>query len=216
MNLVLLALWLVKPTKTHVAFRFHLGHEAAAVEKWRQRVLDRFAWVSGVTLNNFDDRDLRVAATYYPMLHDVCCARGRLNNALILTATGCWSHQWQAALISYAAAAEALLTYSTAPGITHRLATSYACLVETETARRDAAYGEFRALYSVRSDVMHGRTHNVPPSDRLPFLARFQKLLRTVWWVALSSSKLIALLEDSDAQREAYFLPLTSSYTPPP
>src|SRR5205823_1273542 len=115
-----------------------------------------FAWVSGATHGDFDDPDLRSAATYCQTLHGLCRARGRLNDALILTATGCWSHRWQAALICYAAAAEALLTYSTAPGITRRLAASYACLVETQTARRDAAYEEFRALYSVRSDIMHG------------------------------------------------------------
>lgn len=215
MNLVLLALWLVKPTKTHVAFRFQLGNEAAAAEKSRPRVLDRFAWVSGATHNAFGDSDLQLATTYCQTLHDVCRPRGRLNDALILTATGCWSHQWQVALICHAAAAEALLTYSTAPRITDRLATSYACLVETQTPLRDTAYREFRALYSARSDIMHGRTHKVVPSERLPLLVRFQNLLRTLWSVVLASPHLIAVLEDSDAQRKAYFAPLTSGYTPP-
>jgi len=215
MNLVLLALWLVKPTRTHVAFRFQLGHEGAAAEKSSHRLLDRFAWVSGTTHDDFDDTDLRSAAIYYQVLRGLCCARGRLNDALILTVTGCWSHRWQAALICHAAAAEALLTYSTAAGITHRLATSYACLVETSQASRNLAYGEFRDLYSVRSDVMHGRPHNVPAADRLPLLVRFEDVLRTVWRVVLSSPQLIAVLEGSDAQRKTHFVSLTSGYTPP-
>ena len=32
-NLVLLALWLVRPTKAHVAYRFRLGQDAAAAEQ---------------------------------------------------------------------------------------------------------------------------------------------------------------------------------------
>jgi hypothetical protein len=215
-NLALVALWLVKPTRSHVAFRFELGHEAAAGEKSRSRLFDRFAWVPSATHMEFDDSDLESASSYYPALRNICCAGSRLNDALILTLTGCWSHQWQAALICHAAAAEALLTYSTAQGITRRLATSYACLVETQSASRDAAYRAFRTLYSVRSDIMHGRTHNVPPSERLPFLARFQDVLRMLWRAVISSPQVISVLEDSDAQREHYFSQLTSGYTPPP
>lgn len=215
-NLALVALWLVKPTRSHVAFRFQLGQEAAAGEKSRSRLFDRFAWVPGATHEEFDDSDLQSTSSYYPALRNICCAGSRLNDALILTLTGCWSHQWQAALICHAAAAEALLTCSTARGITRRLATSYACLVETQRACRDAANGEFRTLYSVRSDIMHGRVHNVPPSDQLPLLARFQNVLRTLWRVEISSPQLILVLDGSDTQREEYFSQLTSGYTPPP
>lgn len=215
-NLALVALWLVKPTRIHVAFRFQLGQGAAVGEKNRSRLFDRFAWVPGATHEEFDDSDLKSASLYYPALHGICCAGSRLNDALILTLMGCWSHQWQVALICHAAAAEALLTYSTGPGITRRLATSYACLVETQRVSRDAAYGEFRTLYSVRSDIMHGRTHGVPSSERLPLLVRIQDVLRMLWRAVISSPQLISVLEDSDAKREAYFSQLTSSYTPPP
>jgi len=109
-----------------------------------------------------------------------------------------------------------LSTYSTAPGITRRLATTYACVVEIQRASRDAAYKEFCTLYSVRSDIMHGRTHNVPCSGRLPFLAGFQDVLRRLWRAVVSSPQLISVLEGSDAQREVYFSQLTSGYTPPP
>lgn len=215
-NLALMALWLVKTTRSHVAFRFELGQEAAAGQKRRSRLFDRFAWVPNATHEKFNDSDLRAASSYYPALRDICCAKSRLNDALILTLTGCWSHQWQSALICHAAAAEALLTHSTAWGITRRLATSYACLVEARKDCRDAAYGEFCTLYSVRSDIMHGRSHNVPPSDRLPLLGRFQDVLRILWRAVISSPQTVSALEGSDAQREAYFSRLASGYTPPP
>jgi hypothetical protein len=215
-NLVLLALWLVKRTKTYVAFRFQLGQGAAAAEQCRRRLLDRFDWVPGATHEEFGDSDLQSASSHFRVLHSLCCARGRLNNALLLTLAGCWSHRWQVALICHAVAAEALLTYATGPRITRRLATSYACLVERQQLRRDAAFREFHNLYTVRSDIMHGRTHNVSPNDRLPTLARFGDVLRRLWQIVISSQPLITALEGTDAERKAYFLSVQSAYTAPP
>lgn len=215
-NLVLLSFWLVKPTKTHLAYRFHLGQGNLVAEKSRHRLLDRFSWVQGAVHDEFSGSDLQSAAQYYSPLRNACLGRGRLNDAMILTLTGCWSHRWQAALIAHAAAAEALLTYSTKPGITKRLSTSYACLVETRAPLRDVAYQEFRVLYSVRSDIMHGRTSNVSAADRLPMLARFEHAIRRLWRVVALSPALAATLEGTDAQREAHFLALESGYSPPP
>ena len=213
-NLVLVAMWLVKPTATHVAFQFKHFQELAKTGVARKH--DRFTWLPKDAHKRFDDSDLQSVSSYYPALRDICCARGgRLNNALMLTLTGCWSIHWQTSLICHAAAVEALLTYSTDPGITRRLAISYACLVETQNASRHTAYNEFCTLYSIRSDIMHGRSHNVPPSERLPILARFQNVLRTLWRTVISSPQLISKLEDSDSLRDKYLSQLASNYTPP-
>lgn len=215
-NLALLALWLVKPTKVHATHRFEL--ECGAGAKWNRmpRLLDRFAWVPGATASAFADRDLHEAGVYLPVLADLCRARGRLNDSLILTLTGCWSHKWQAALICYAAAAEAILTYAVGPGITRRLATSYACLVATQVPDRDRAFREFAELYGTRSDIMHGRTYNVAASDRLPSLARFGDILSTLWRAVLPSPAVIQALEGTDAQRKAWFAALETGYSPAP
>jgi hypothetical protein len=215
-NLVLLALWIARFTKAHVAYRFHLGQNAAGGEQGRHRLLDRFGFIPGATHETFEDADLQLASCYYQVLHSLCRARGRLNNALVLTMAGCWAHKWQVALICHAAAAEALLTYDASRGLTHRLATSYACLVETERPQRDAAYREFRDLYSARSDIMHGRTYNVPASERLPTLARFQDVIRKLWRAVISSSSLTAVLESTDAQRKSCLQSVQTGYTPPP
>ncbi len=214
-NLVLLAFWLVKPTKTQVAFRFKLGPNATTSGSGRSRLLDRFHWIPDVTRDQFDDTDLQSASSYYKVLHDLHCIRGRLNDALLLTLFGCWSHQWQVALVCYAAAAETLLTYATGRGITKRLSTAYACLVETQPHLRDVAFQEFRALYSIRSDIMHGRAHSVPATDRLPTLAEFADMIRKLWRVVVSSAPLIAALESTDAQREAYLNKVSVGYSPP-
>lgn len=215
-NLVLLSLWLVKPTKVQIAYRFKVGMAKAEGENGMSRLLDRFMWIPGSIDFEFSSSELQTAAKLYATLTQACVARGRLNNALLLTTGGCWAHDWQASLICHAAAAEALLTYSTGHGITRRLATSFACLTETDSSNRDASFLEFKTLYSSRSDIMHGRTHNVGASDRLPTLVRFQSVLRKLWNVVLSSPALIPVLEGTDAQREVYFSQVQQAYNPPP
>lgn len=215
-GLVLLALWMVKPNGTHIAWRFHLGHDEASPSEARSRYLDRFARWDDTLDNEFSDADLRLAASFYSVLHNVHITHSRLNDAMILTLTGRWSHRWQAAMICLAAAAETLLTYSTKHGLTRRLATSYACLVESSPTLRDKAHQEFCSLYSVRSDIVHGRANNIPVSDRRAFLARLEEVLRRTWRTIVSSQTLITALEGTDAQREAYFQSISSGYSPPP
>lgn len=215
-NLVLLALWLSKPTRAHIALRFELGRGSADQEKSRNRLLDRFQWVPGAVELGHEEVDLQRSAAFYQSLVSVCASRGRLNDALILTLSACWSVAWQVALICHSAAAEALLTYASGSGITRRLSTTYACMVESQQMRRVAAFKEFSELYSARSDVIHGRTHNVATGDRLPTLGRFQNVLRTLWATVLLSPQLVSVLEGTDAQRKAHFSAMQNGFTPPP
>ena len=213
-NLLLLAIWLLAPTKTHVAFRFHLD-ATQSTSSSAYRLLDRFQWIQGFTTSSLTDSDVtRAAQTYRTLLH-LARARGRMNDALLLALAGCWSNRWQVALICYAAATEAILTYSTGGGLTRRLAKSYACLVETDKAARDTAYLAFKNAYESRSDVMHGRTHNVADADRLPTLAIFAEILRNLFAAVVASPSLAKTLEDTDAQREVFFSSIEIGYTPP-
>lgn len=215
-SLFLIALWLAQPTKAHAEVRFELCINAGAAPDRCSRLLDRFNWVPGATAHKLTDADLAQAAVLFPTLRDCCVARGRLRNALSLTLAGCMAHGWQVAFICHAAAAEAILTYDTGPGITRRLALAYACLVETSAVDRNRVFIEFRDLYSIRSDIMHGRAHNVAAIDQLPTLARFETVLRTLWRAVLTSPNLTKALEGTDAQREALFRSLQAGYSPPP
>ena len=215
-NLVLLSLWLVKPIRSQIALRFEIGREGAANEKTMSRLLDRFAWIPGTIDPDIADDELQRASSYYSPLEALCRARGRLNNAMVLTVAGCWSHGWQTALICHAAAAETILTHATGRGFTRRLATSYACLVASDAPSRDAAFGEFVSLYTARSDIVHGRMHNIATTNTLPTLLRFQNLVRRLWSVVLSSKPLASALELDDAGREAYLTRVQSGYTAPP
>ena len=214
-NLVLLSLWLVKPIRAQIALRFEIGREDAANAKTMSRLLDRFAWIPGTIDPDITDGDLHLASSFYSSLEPLCRARGRLNNAMVLTVAGCWSHGWQTALICYAAAAETILNYATGRGLTRRLASCYACLVESDATRRDAAFKEFVDLYSARSDIVHGRMHEIAKDDRLPMLVRFQNVLRKLWQTVLSSKQLTETLEGTDVQREPYFQSIQRGYVAP-
>jgi len=214
-NLVLLSLWLVKPIRSQVALKFEIGREDAADEKKMSRLLDRFAWISGTIDPDITDEDLRLASTYYSALEPLCRVRGRLNNAMVLTVAGCWSHGWQTALMCHAAAAETILTYATGQGLTRRLGTSYAYLVEPDAPSRDAAFMEFVSLYSARSDIVHGQMHNIAKTDTLTTLLRFQNLMRRLWSVVLTSKHHASALELDDPERKAYLTRVQSGYTAP-
>jgi len=214
-NLVLFALWLVRPSKTYVAYRFQLGQGEMATNKCRDRLLDRFHWVQGSTDDWFENSDLLKVSFFYKGARSICCARGRLNNALLLTLAGCWSIEWLVALICHAAAAETILTYDTGHGITRRLAMSYACLVEEQSVKRDVEYNKFHTLYSKRSDIVHGRTHQIPKSDRLNTLVDFENVNRKLWRIVLSMPNMIANLEGLDEERRKYFLKVQDGYSSP-
>jgi hypothetical protein len=92
------------------------------------------------------------------------------------------------------------------------LAKSYARVTQLDKANRDAAFREFSGLYSVRSGIMHGRTHKVAATEQLPTLARFQEVLRRLWRTVLSSPELKAALEDTDRERKTHFQVLEHGY----
>lgn len=214
-NLVLLSLWLVKPIRSQVALKFEIGQGDAAAEAKMSRLLDRFAWIPGSIDPDISVADLQLASRYYTALEPLCRARGRLNDAMVLTVAGCWAHGWQVALICHASAVETILTYSTGRGLTRRLGESYACLVESAKDRRDAAFAEFISLYAARSGIVHGRTHNIGRSDTLPTLLRFQNLMRQLWRAVLTTATHVQALELDDAGREAHLKRVQAGYSAP-
>lgn len=212
-NVSLLSLWLSQPTPTHVSIRFEF--DVGNTSKSRIRLLDRFQWLESTAEKKLDDADLTLASQLFTPLLDHCRARSRLNNAAILTMAGCWANAWQTALICHSAALEALLTYSKGGGLTQRLATVYACLVGTDAPSRNAAFREFKQIYGARSDIMHGRMHEIAAAERLPLVGRIQAVTRTLWRQILQTPSLATTLEETDAVRKEHFMALCNGYVPP-
>ncbi|MEK7362678.1 MAG: hypothetical protein AAB016_01765, partial [candidate division NC10 bacterium] len=156
-----------------------------------------------------EDRDLDEVARILAPLRAVYATRRRLKNALALTFRGCVAYDWQSAFISFSAAAEAILTYSSKPGLTDRLAKSYVTLVGAGRLGRKSAYDRFKRMYSVRSDIVHGRAYDRKhPSRNLADLVEFSDILRQLWKVVLESPKVRSALEGDDRKRQKFLLKL--------
>ena len=214
MHLVLLSIWLVKPNRVQAHLRFKIGKNETEGEIGRSRILDRMEWIADEENDEFSEDDMRAASNHFNRFFEIYKSRGRLRNAMVLTLNGCWSYYWQAALISHAAAVEAILTYSKGR-ITHRLATAYACLIEKDQSAREKAYNHFRDLYEIRSDVIHGRAYLLENHKSLPALSRFQKMLRVLWSQVLRDSAITLELEKADEGREVFFCGIANDFEPP-
>lgn len=213
-NLFLLSLWLVKPTKANVQLRFHVNQDSASDQVGMTWIMKEvFSWVPESVSDSFTSGDLESAASYFERVRSIHLARRRLHHAIFLTYAGCVATNWAVAFICFTSAAEALLTHSRKPGLTKRLAVAFACLTQINQPDRDRAYLEFRDLYNVRSDIIHGRLYLRSDLDRLGTLARFQEALRDVWRAILPGH--YASLEGCDDQRREFFEKLQSSYQPP-
>jgi len=202
-NLVLLAFWIVRPTRTSVPFRFE---ETQTGVRTAARFHERFQWIGDQAAESVRTRDLDKAKDITEPLRAVYVARERLRNALVLTFRGCVTSDWQSAFICFAAAVESLLAYSHGPGLTDRLARAYAKLICNDDSS-EFAMTHFKELYLIRSDIVHGRAYDRNASSRnLSALARFSDLLRGLWGRVLAKPDLIRILEGDDRQREEFFL----------
>lgn len=216
-NVFLLALWVALPTRTQVKFRFELPHKSGRGQlSTACRLLDRFQWIETQAKDKIETKHLEEMIGHVNALVAIYAARKRLWNSARLTFNGCTTISWQVAFISFSAAAEGILTYSTAFRITHRLAKSFACLTRATKGQRDSAYRAFTHSYSIRSDIMHGRAMKLgPPTRNLKELAKFSDLLRELWKNILSSKAIITELEKDDANREIWFTGQERGYKPP-
>lgn len=213
-NLFLLSLWLARPTKTSVQFRFEVNQDESGNHNGFTRIVyDCFKWNRETVADELAQEDLEKAAVYFDEFSKIRRAEKRLYHAIFFTYSACVAYNWSVALICLACATEALLTYEKGPGVTKRLAKSFACLTENTKSDRDRAYCELYELYSVRSDIMHGRLYLSRGPDKLAILSRFETALRKLWHAILPSH--VSILEEEDCRRKEFFEGLQGDYQPP-
>lgn len=203
--LILLSLWLVMPMHLRAPFCF----TAPFGDEDLVRSLPHIFWGS-TDGQIFDEESLLLAKKQFSSLKIVYANQQRLNDALQLTFHGCWAEHWQVALISHAAALEAILTYSEKRGLTDRLCKAYASLVKDDESERITAYEEFSTSYEIRHDAVHGRAYKISSDLRVGKLKKLQDLLRQLWQVILSSQPCIEILEKDDGEREVFFAEKTN------
>lgn len=98
------------------------------------------------------------------------------------------------------------LTYDRGSGLTNRLARAYARLAENPDVPAAAGVDEFKAVYDIRSAIVHGRSYDRDESPtNLTDLIRCSNILRQLWRATLESEKTFCLLESDDEARRAFF-----------
>jgi hypothetical protein len=179
------------------------------------RNMRRFCDIEGKQYLDFSDQSLARASQLLRALLELYKRDTRLNPSVLITLTGCWSNVWTNAIICFSAAAEGLLTYETGARITHRLATTFACLTKINPQDRELAYRHFHNLYNARSDIMHGRTHNIPEHERLAKLEEWQNAIRLLWATVCDRPDLRVALEGTDDDRRNFLLPIQAGFVAP-
>jgi|GEM_PF-4853937 len=207
-NLLLLAFWIHRPVQFQLRYKFETNGFT--------RLLDRIQHNEEDNNNNsFTIDDFQTIKEIYNQVYVAAIRRARLKTALLNTLYGSFAGNWRPAILLYTAALEALLSFSTAPGITKRLGRCYACIVSNNKNQRDAFYEEFVFAYNLRSDVMHGRVIETNERENLQNLSRLTNLLRTLWTAILKYQRLCIDLEADDKSRESLFDTLTKGYVAP-
>lgn len=215
MNAFLLSLWIARPTRNSIPLRFDISQSGRV--RTVSRVLERFQRIEGHVEEHVRSIDLATVATLILPLREIAGSRGRLKNALALTLRACVASDWQSAIVCFAAAAETILTYSSGPGLTKRLARAYARLVSADLTLTGDTEQLFERLYRVRSAIVHGRAHDrVNQSENLETLALHADAIRRLWSSVLRSPNVRAALDGTDEQRAALFESMRATPSGPP
>lgn len=209
LNTLLLAFWIISPNEVSYKFIFDDSKPGC------KHVLSRFQYNKMDTNKiEYTINDLQKIKEYFSMLEIITLTNGRLQTALSNTFQGCVSFNWKTEFLLYSAAIEAMLTYKKGYGITERLSKSYAYTVETDFVKRKQEYDDFKFLYNIRSEIMHGNVNNNHPDDNLLNLSKFANILRRLWQIILSNLYLINILEKPDLEREKHFKTIEAKFIP--
>ena len=199
MNLFLISLWLSKPTRTFLAYRFGTQPSGDVV-----RLLDRFQWVDVTQDLEITDTDLQRASEYLRLLRETVVSSPRMKAALLLTLQGRMAKQWQVAFVCLTSAAEALLVYSDARNrLVKRLGLAYAVLVADSSQEVAGLRDRFRTLYRVRSKIVHeGAYRRDGATQNLKDLAEFEGLLRRLLEKILTDQEICDAIKGNNTARQ--------------
>lgn len=210
-NAFLLSLWIYSPNKVSIGFKFGVGEG-----KDYTRLLDHFQFYGVNDKDDYDEADLVKIREIFRKISGINRNGGRLQAGTVSTVFGCFQYNVNCASILYSTALESLLTYSKDQGLTERLAKSYCCLVQKNRHQRDLAYYEFKKVYKVRSDLVHGRHKKRDlPKRNLNNLRLITKALRKVWSAILNDKTSMVELEKNNSARKAFFKQIELGYSIP-
>ena len=196
-NMFLLALWIARPTFTHVPLRFEEAPRFRSVS----RVLDRFQWIDGYVAEQVQHEDLAKVSRILPRLRHAYTGHDAFKNSMALTFRGCVSSEWQTAYLCFCAAAASLLHHQAGTDtavdarprdLADRLAADFAAVTNSPVTKNSVA-NEFKRLYLVGLQIiMSGKAPAADNRTNLSSLGTLTGLLRQLWTVVLQSDHQLA------------------------
>ena len=214
-NIFQLALWITKPTR--VCIHFISNFEKEQHNRRFIYILHRFRYIPKHVKFDICKDDIKKIKHFLPLLVNLYHKRKRFRNAISLNFNACLSPSWQTDFMLMSAAFEALLTYGSRIDITQKLAQSYAVLTETNTNKLEENFKEFKRLYSIRSDIIHGASFKEKYKNgdiNLDKLSKFSNMLRKLWDKILNSDEIIENLNGSDSRRRNFFKEISNNWRP--
>ncbi len=214
-NIFQLALWIIKPTKFHIRFFSNFDKNSS---KLRYRnLLSRFVPICNHFEFEYNNSDIENLKIFFPIIMDLYWNNARFHNSLVFNIHGCITNSWEVAYILFSTTFESLLTHKNKWGTTKKLAWAYAILTETKNEKRQIAYKNFRNIYEIRSEILHGESFNdkYKKSDvNLKELAKCRDMLKKLWQVILDSEEIREKLSGSDSVRRDYYKKVANGWMP--
>lgn len=210
--------WIVKPTKLRICFLINSANIAEdGLKEDNFSKLKEFIYIPAHVEPCFNNKDITKLKRIFPILLGLYQNKPIFYNAVGLNFQGCVAFHWEAAYILYVTTFEALLTHKSKWGIKKMLSWAYAILTETQDVGRQKAFNEFREIYQIRSEILHGESFKdkYKKGDiNLEELAKCRDMLRKLWLKILYSKDLQKIISKNDRTRRRFFHEMSNGWRP--
>jgi len=215
-----LALWILSPTKTVIPFMTDFEETHISLHQ-------RFKFNPNYINYIFDLKEIIYIKKYYSKLFNISYNYQKVNLAMLFTFDSCLLQNWDAIYVLMVTAFESILYHKAHInkilqnkfkwGITKRLSWAFAILSENNDSKRQIAFREFKYIYNIRSDLVHGKMIKDKYNNgdiNLEESAKCRDMLRKLWQVILDSEEIIEKLSGNDSVRRDYFKEVANGWMP--
>jgi len=213
-NIFQLTSWIIKPTEYHINFISNLAKD---INKRKYKyLLSRFIPIHNHFDYEYNNNDIENLKIYFQIIMNLY-KKNRFKNSIVFNYNGCITKSWEAAYIQFSTTFESLLTHKNKWGTKKKLAWAYAILTETEKKKRQKAFEDFREIYQIRSEILHGESFEDKFGKgeiNLERLANCRDMLRKLWQEILASKETKEKLSGSDIARRDYFKNVANGWMP--
>ncbi len=213
-NLFQLVLWIIKRTSTNIHFISNLSKSQS---KLKFNLLhSRFTFIPKNLSYELTKHDIMQLQIILKIIVKLYYDKTRLRNAIVLNYNACIAPYWEASYLLFSTTFESLLTYGEHKNLTETLAKSYAALSTVDIRKREKYYEDFRKIFRIRSDIVHGSAANKSKykdgDQNLKYLANVSDILRCFWVRILNDTVAINNLIATDNFRRKYLEKIIGSW----